>query len=65
MDRERDGHGGGGQLFVLRREGDFERGLLSEKGHNGNFLTFKPANLFMRVLGDDVDLCGLLGVVLL
>ena len=54
MDRERDGHGGGGQLFVVRREGDFERGLLSEKGHNNNFLTFKPADLFMRILGDDV-----------
>ncbi|MDE0205856.1 MAG: hypothetical protein OXP66_07505 [Candidatus Tectomicrobia bacterium] len=54
MDRERDGHGGGGQLFVLRREGDFERGLLSEKGHGGNFLTFKPAEMFMRMLGDDV-----------
>ena len=54
MDRERDGHGGGGQLFVVRREGDFERGLLSEKGHNNNYLTFKPADLFARILGDDV-----------
>ena len=54
MDRERDGHGGGGQLFILRREGDFERGLLSEKGHNNNYLIFKPSNMFMRVLGDDL-----------
>ena len=54
MDRQRDGHGGGGQLFVVRREGDFERGLLSEKGRDNNFLTFKPSNLFMRILGDDV-----------
>ena len=54
MDRRRDGHGGGGQLFVVRREGDFERGLLSEKGRDNNFLTFKPSNLFMRILGDDV-----------
>lgn len=54
MDRERDGHGGGGQLFVLRREGDFERGLLSEKGHDNNYLTFRPSNMFMRLLGDDV-----------
>lgn len=54
MDRERDSHGGGGQLFVLRREGDFERGLLSDKGRSSNFLTFKPADMFMRILGDDV-----------
>ena len=54
MDRQREGHGGGGQLFVVRREGDFERGLLSEKGRDTNFLTFKPSNLFMRILGDDV-----------
>ena len=54
MDRERDGHGGGGQLFVVRREGDFERGLLSEKGRDDNFLAFKPADMFMRILGDDV-----------
>ena len=54
MERERDGHGGGGQLFVVRREADFQGGLLSEKGYNNNYLTFRPSNMFMRVLGDDV-----------
>ena len=54
MDRELAGYTGGGQLFVLRRVGDLERGLLSEKGHNNNFLTFKPSGMFMRLLGDDV-----------
>ena len=54
MDRERDGHTGGGQLFLLRRETDFQAGLLSEKGYNGNYLAFRPSDLFMRVLGDDV-----------
>ena len=41
-------------MFVLRREGDHERGLLSEKGCHNNFLAFRPADLFMRILGDDV-----------
>ena len=54
MERESAGYAGGGQLFVLRRTGDFERGLLSEKGHNNNFLTFRPSGMFMRLLGDDV-----------
>ena len=54
MDRELAGYAGGGQLFVLRRTGDFERGLLSEKGHNNNYLAFKPSGMFMRLLGDDV-----------
>ena len=54
MERERDGHTGGGQLFLLRRETDYQLGLLSEKGYNGNYLVFRPSNLFMRVLGDDV-----------
>ena len=54
MERERDGHTGGGQLFVGRRKIDFEAGLLSEKGHDNNYLAFRPSNLFMRVLGDDV-----------
>ena len=53
MDRERGGHGGGGHLFVVRREGDFERGFLSEKGRDNNFLAFRPSNMFMRILGDD------------
>ena len=54
MERERDGHTGGGQLFVGRRAVDFEAGVLTEKGHGGNYLAFRPSNLFMRVLGDDV-----------
>ena len=54
MERERDGHTGGGQLFLMRRETDFQRGVLSEKGYNGNYLAFRPSNLFMRVLGDRV-----------
>ena len=54
MDREREGHTGGGQLFVVRREGDLERGLLTERGHNNNYLAFQPGDMFMRVLGDDV-----------
>ena len=28
--------------------------MLSEKGHDRNYLSFKPSNMFMRVLGDDV-----------
>jgi len=54
MERERDGHTGGGQLFTIRRETDFQWGLLSEKAYNSNYLAFRPSNLFMRVLGDDV-----------
>ena len=54
MERERDGHTGGGQLFLVRRETDFESGLLSQKGYSNNCLAFRPSNLFMRVLGDDV-----------
>ena len=54
MEREKDGHTGGGQLFLLRRETDFHGGILSEKGYNNNYLAFRPSNLFMRVLGDDV-----------
>ena len=53
MERERDGHTGGGQLFVGRRKIDFEAGLLSQKGYDNNYLAFRPSNLFMRVLGDD------------
>ena len=54
MEREKGGHTGGGQLFQLRRETDFHEGFLSEKGYNNNYLAFKPSDLFMRVLGDDV-----------
>ena len=54
MQREREGHTGWAQLFARRRETDFQGGLLSEKGYNGNYLAFRPTNLFMRVLGDDV-----------
>lgn len=54
MDREREGHGGGGQLFAVRREAHLERGLLCEKGHNDNYLIFRPSDLFVEVLGDDV-----------
>ena len=48
------GYVGGGELFIFRREGDFDRGLLSEKGYKNNYLAFRPSNLFMLVLGDDV-----------
>ena len=54
MDRGREGHGGGGQLFAVRREAHLERGLLCEKGHNENYLIFRPSDLFVEVLGDDV-----------
>ena len=54
MQRELDGYKGGGQLFEIRRATDFEAGLLSEKGRDDHFLVFRPANVFMRVLGDDV-----------
>ena len=54
MERQLDGHKGGGQLFEVQRVTDFEAGFLSEKGRDNNFLVFRPANVFMRVLGDDV-----------
>ena len=54
MERERDGHTGGGQLFMVRRETALQAGVLSEKGHGENYLAFKPSNFFMRILGDDV-----------
>ena len=54
MERERDGHTGGGQLFVVRRETDHQLGVLSAKGHSDNYLAFRPSNQFMRNLGDDV-----------
>ena len=54
MDREREGHGGGGQLFAVRREAHLDRGLLSEKGHNDNYLIFRPSDVFVSVLGNHV-----------
>ena len=54
MERDRDGHTGGGQLFMVRRESAMRSGVLSTKGHSDNYLAFRPANFFMRILGDDV-----------
>ena len=54
MERERDGHTGGGQLFMVRRESALQAGVLSRKGHSENYLAFRPSNFFMRMLGDDV-----------
>ena len=54
MERERDGHTGGGQLFMVRRESALQAGVLSAKGHSDNCLAFRPSNFFMRILGDDV-----------
>ena len=54
MDREGDGHVGGGQLFAVRREAHLARGLLSEKGHNDNYVIFRPSDMFISALGDDV-----------
>ena len=54
MLRDRSGHEGGGQLLIARRERDFTRGLLSEMGHDNNYLVFQPSRMFMRVLGDGV-----------
>ena len=54
MERERDGHTGGGQLFMVRRESALHAGVLTAKGHSDNYLAFKPSNFFMRMLGDDV-----------
>ena len=54
MERDRDGHTGGGQLFMVRRESALQAGVLSSKGHGDNYLAFRPSNFFMRVLGDDV-----------
>ena len=54
MERERDGHTGGGQLFMVRRESALQAGVLSAKGHSDNYLAFRPSNFFMRILGDDV-----------
>ena len=54
MERERDGHTGGGQLFMVRRETDFQGGVLSAKGQSDNYVAFRPSSFFMRILGDDV-----------
>ena len=54
MYRERPGHEGGGQLFVARRERDYLRGLLSDKGRGNDYLVFQPSGFFVRVLGDAV-----------
>ena len=54
MQRDRDGHTGGGQLFMVRRESALQAGVLSTKGHSDNCLAFRPSNFFMRILGDDV-----------
>ena len=54
MERDLDGHTGGGQLFLVRRATDFELGLLTEKGNGNNYLAFRPSDMFMRNLGDDV-----------
>ena len=54
MERGRDGHTGGGQLFMVRRESLLQAGVLSAKGHGDNYLAFRPSNFFMRILGDDV-----------
>ena len=54
MQRKRRGHEGGGQLFIARRQRDFTRGLLSEKGYSNDYLVFRPSGLFVRGLGDGV-----------
>ena len=54
MERDRDGHTGGGQLFMVRRDYALQAGVLSTKGHSDNYLAFRPSNFFMRILGDDV-----------
>jgi len=54
MYRDRRGHEGGGQLYIARRERDFARGLLSEKGHGNDYLVFQPSGFFVRVLGEGV-----------
>ena len=52
MEREASGHAGGGDLFIVRREAHFSRGLMSERGYNDNYLTFRPAPVFERDLGE-------------
>ena len=54
INRNRPGHEGGGQAFIARRERDFTRGLLSEKGHSNDYLVFRPSGLFARTVGDGV-----------
>lgn len=54
MERKRDGHTGGGHLFMVRRESALQAGVLSAKGHSDNYLAFRPSSFFMRILGDDV-----------
>ena len=43
-----------GSCSKSARATDFAAGLLNEKGRDDHFLVFRPANIFMRVLGDDV-----------
>lgn len=52
MLRDRSGYQGGGELFAVRREIDFQGGFLGEKGYNNSYLAFRPSGLFVRVLGD-------------
>ena len=54
MERDRGGHGGGGDVFVIRREAHFGRGLLSERGYNDNYLLFRPSSLFKLDVGEGV-----------
>ena len=54
MERERDGHMGGGHLFAVRREAALQAGVLSAKGHDDSYLAFKPSNVFKRGVGEDV-----------
>ena len=55
-DMNRDGLGreGGGRLFVNRRQRDWSRGLLSNRGQLNEYLVFQPSNYFTRILGDRV-----------
>ena len=55
-DMNRDGLGreGGGRLFVNRRQRDWSRGLLSNRGQLNEYLVFQPSNYFTRILGERV-----------
>ena len=52
--RERKGHENVEELFFSRRERQFMGGLLSEAGHSGRYVLFRPARSLVRLLGDAV-----------
>lgn len=54
MERESDGHDGGGSVIGPRRAAHLAAGIMTKEGHDNGFLAFRPSSVFMRVLGADI-----------